>query len=424
MMIRSSINKGTIASFALLACSVGFALLTCEVAVRAHEASRRTPVIHSGDMLADYDTLLGWVSKPNSTARFESREYAVSFRLNGEGTRGPSRVGDSAAAGCRVLLIGDSFAFGYPVQFEETVGEVVRRQLKSKSERDCDVLTLATVSYSTDQELLLFERDGRRYRPDVTILMFYFNDIYCNIVNACKGLAKPVFRLENDELVLRNVPVPSDKSPEVDGGVEPMDGFTGGDQGGFQLKAKRWLNRHSHLYHLAYSAISAERPAVPNEFRVFKRTYDADIAEAWTVTGKLIARLRDAAARNGSDFIVFLIPHEAAVYPDRWRSAKRAHSMTAREWSVDRVEIELSGLCVAEGLDCILPTIRFRDEAERIVTEGKRLYFEADKHWTSQGHALAADLLVEHLLTHRTLERLDLAHRRSMARSARNSAHP
>ncbi len=42
---------------------------------------------------------------------------------------------------------------------------------------------------------------------------------------------------------------------------------------------------------------------------------------------------------------------------------------------------------------------RFREEAARMKKQGKRLYFEYDKHWTADGHSLAGDILVDHLVS-------------------------
>jgi len=96
---------------------------------------------------------------------------------NSRGIRGPEYAYAPGQHESRILVIGDSFTAGYTVQFEETFGQVAERDLNTRASRRHRVIAAGTEAYSTDQELLFFVEEGWKYRPDITVLMFFFNDI-------------------------------------------------------------------------------------------------------------------------------------------------------------------------------------------------------------------------------------------------------
>ncbi len=66
----------------------------------------------------------------------------------------------------------------------------------------------ASVSgYGTDQQLLWFEREGRKFDPDHVLLLFHPNDFLDNHKQSRYGYRKPLFKLDGDGLTLTNVPV-------------------------------------------------------------------------------------------------------------------------------------------------------------------------------------------------------------------------
>jgi hypothetical protein len=62
--------------------------------------------------------------------------------------------------------------------------------------------------YSTDQELLLYQHEGYKYKADIILILVTGNDLQANTESVVYGVyAKPVFHLENGNLVLHNYPV-------------------------------------------------------------------------------------------------------------------------------------------------------------------------------------------------------------------------
>ena len=182
----------------------------------------------------EHDPQLGWRHVANRTVTFERSEYSITERFNSRGVRGPEYSLEKEPDEYRIVVLGDSFAEGYTVEFEELFSEVLKRHLNEQGGRRVEVINLGVAGYSTDQELLLYQTEGIHYRSDLTILMFHDNDVWYNAQKRYfpwrRGY-KPLFRLKEDELQLTNVPVPV-LAEEVS----------------FQTQIQTTLAHHSYLY--------------------------------------------------------------------------------------------------------------------------------------------------------------------------------
>ena len=210
----------------------------------------------SGGPLHQRDPLLGWRTVPNTSATIRSAEYTISVQNNSRGIRGPEYAYAPGQHESRILVIGDSFTAGYTVQFEETFGQVAERDLNTRASRRHRVIAAGTEAYSTDQELLFFVEEGWKYRPDITVLMFFFNDIWFNTQPFYRGEdfgSKPLFRLEGRQPVLAHKPIalPSGAVGRPSAGPPPRDPA----DVPASLAVKRWLNDHSRLYRLVRRAV-------------------------------------------------------------------------------------------------------------------------------------------------------------------------
>ena len=76
----------------------------------------------------------------------------------------------------RVLLLGDSCAFGWDIcRFDLTIGAQLQGLLTGEGGR-AEVINLAQPGYSTAQGLLLFRQWFPELRPDFVVLYFGWND--------------------------------------------------------------------------------------------------------------------------------------------------------------------------------------------------------------------------------------------------------
>jgi lysophospholipase L1-like esterase len=338
----------------------------------------------AGPSLYRHDELLGWEKRPGATVRVRSAEWDVTVATNELGLRGPE-VSPAPHSGVRVLLLGDSFVEAYTVAQEESVSAVLEQELRAAGDARAEVLNGGTAGYSTDQELLFYERDGAALRPDVVALFFYMNDLWYNTQPAYWRGAKPWFEGSDSGPVLRGVPVPR--------------------LAWASRETSDWLTARSALYRqvreLATARLRASRTGTtgataPSEFMAWREGADPEVESAWALTESLIARLRDQVRADGGELVLFYIPSKAVVSDETWHDTVEEYSLDPASWSATADGRRLRGICDRLSIDCLDPVERFRSEAAPLGSPDA-LYFPVDGHWTAAGHALAASILLEWL---------------------------
>lgn len=295
-----------------------------------------------------YDERLGWSLRPGASAdtRLENATRpgpdAAIAHINSAGLRGPEIRQDRPR---RILVLGDSFAFGVGVDDDHTLAAQLGALLGSSWE----VLNGGVSGYSTEQELLWFER-LEWLRPEIVVLVVCDNDFAANTEDAAYEVyRKPVFELTDGGLALRNVPVPTLTRWE---------------------RAKRWLAVRSYAWGWLRTrrTASGEPPpflawmqvAVPN------RTGQ----EPLSVTTELVATLDNRVRAAGGRLLVM---NTARRGEDRLAIGRLLHRLRAR------------------GVRCL--RIDMPMEEARQAKPGGAWDFGSDSHWNVDAHRLAAELV-------------------------------
>ena len=201
-------------SFVLFAASLAFSLLLMELCLRMLEPwigsakftllpanALESSYFHSrvsGSPLqkVNFDPLLGWrnVAKPLRDGRRET--------LTAESWRGSREFSDTPRAH-RVVLTGDSFAYGWLVDDSETLAAYLEEELGGRFE----VMNMAGEGYGIDQMSLVATEIAPHYRPETTIVAFTADDLNRSCYRFNFNVRKPYFEWRNDRLELKGVPV-------------------------------------------------------------------------------------------------------------------------------------------------------------------------------------------------------------------------
>lgn len=354
----------------LLAGTLFIALLLSEITLRILNIERRTQknnqvitewVRLPEEIWTEYDPDLGWFHQKNRSAALRHGSLPdVQITTNNNGFRSLKDYSKEKPAGVRrILLLGDSFVFGWGVRDHETLGA----QLESKSE-NLEAINLGVCAYGIDQMLLSFRKFGKQFHPDYVFIGVYQEDFWrATRTFTDGGYAKPYFLLsQSGHLKLQNVPAP-----------KPFQ---------FQLRTHQFpgvINRNPIERLLFKSAL----------YRFLKKSVlrlgrdlnllDPSLDEEWllgrAILSQLIAEIRLANAEP----VILIIP------PEAWLKNTKPTSL----------EKSLSRFAEREGVDLINLTPLFVQVASK--TKITDYYIKDDWHWTAQGHQFVAEILSQYL---------------------------
>jgi hypothetical protein len=300
-----------------------------------------------GGEVFEHDDELGWKLQANVERPASELEFAITVRTDAMGFRTSGRTDEWRSASYRVLVAGDSFAFGWGVEGDQTLSVRLRDALAARGLQTA-VLNAGVPGYSTDQEYLLWRRLEPQVRPDVVVLLMSANDppadTASSVAMSGANYSKPFFHVTNGELELMGVPVP-DKQPLTPSSLEP-------------LKAR--------LRPLATFAVARRFNATVRSPRQPETVPTPAIAaEALPVTGAILAAFNRELRAQGGKLLVVLIP-----------------SPTVRD--------ALAKICGDEGIAFLDLGPAFDGHPD--------LIFKYDGHWNARGHQAAADAVVTTLI--------------------------
>ncbi len=171
-------------------------ILVCEFTLRKTD---RLPfsVNEEQKKFWEFDEVLGWKHRPNQKGFFEKPQFNTSIEINSKGLRDDEHTYRRPhPSKKRVLVLGDSFAWGFGVEKSERFSELLEQQL------NVEVINAGVSGYSTDQEFLWYKYEGYQYEVDLVVLLFCGNDESDNYKDKNYFVYnKPSFSLNNGKLV-------------------------------------------------------------------------------------------------------------------------------------------------------------------------------------------------------------------------------
>ena len=189
-------------NLSLIIISTLFALFLSEIALRLMGLNPLY-VSPERDRFWKYDPLLGWAHEPGQEGIFKTPQFRTVVRINEKGLRDDQHSYERQNDIERILVLGDSFAWGYGVEESERFSQLLEKSL------GVEVINAGVSGYSTDQELLWYRSEGIKYETDLVILVLAGNDVGDNdqqLVNTI--YYKPKFVVEEGQLVPIGYPVP------------------------------------------------------------------------------------------------------------------------------------------------------------------------------------------------------------------------
>lgn len=334
------------ATFAAGSCLMG--LVALELGLRfVHHYVR--PLPKQRHFFFQYDETLGWRHRPDTTCTFKGCRVA----LNSHGLRDEEIAYGKRTDTYRVLFLGDSQLFGDGVGQGETFVDLLEDDLEN-----VQTINAGVIGYGTDQQQLFFVDEGKRYRPDLTVVALNAYDLHDNVSSQVRsGYRKPVYELSDGKLRLTNVPVPR------------------------QDLATRFDRRFREISHL-YDEVRRRLHGIgkDDEQNAGGQIRAADVFPsgeqydtALDVTCRILALLADDCRAAGGRLAVVFLPYQMDFSADeeyRGRADRLVAALSAWGESEDVRVVDLrQSLREFDPAELYLDTMHFSPEGHRRVAE-------------------------------------------------------
>jgi len=396
---------------ALVVGSIMLGLLILEGATRLFLPPPPSLFTNYGDTYVCSSTV-GWLGRPNYRGVITREEYSHPVQFNSAGMYDTEHSLQKPDDVFRILWMGDSFAQTLQVDETQTAHQQLEDLLNGRlggPERRFEVISSGVIGWSTAQELVYYREQGRRYQPDLVLLLFFMgNDVNDNLPGHALTIDgfncfAPYFPVCNGQLD----PQPWYYIP----GLEPAWGSCS--------PAKKWLTtglsylqQNSHLFARIEPLLLSlqERRTYGRDFGLpFAALYlpeeSEEVRYGWQVTEGLLAQFEREVKADGAAFAVVIVGPREVVWLSQLSPAQLQQFYQSapvfKEAEIDRPNKRLAGFLRQQNIpvvDLQQPMIDY------IAQTGAQLYLPIDRHWTVEGNRLAAELIFAWLVEQRLVD--------------------
>ena len=296
------------------------------------------------------DPAVGYALTPGFRGELRRSEFRDTIQISDFGFRGADPH-PLAEPSFRVFVLGDSQAFGFGVDGDETFSVQLERLLHARnSDIDVQVINGGVPGYGTADQLAMLRSRGPAVEPDLVVVQFLsVNDLIENLTPAATWA-----RIEDGMLASR------------EGTVSTRLSFT--------RRAEMWIKRHSHLASLVSNSAGywmVRLGLVGQQGSMWGEDFSEEQAELGT---DLLVEIAAAADSFGAQTLYLYTTGQASVIQEQYDVLpSRAVVAAAAERA---------------GVPWVDVTERLRAEPNRHT-----LYYPRNGHWTAEGHRVVAEIV-------------------------------
>jgi hypothetical protein len=401
----------------VVAASVVFALLIFEVFLRA--VGYTYPVFYQPDESR------GYALRPGAEG-FYRREGRAYVRVNSDGLRDREHAKQKPANTLRVAVVGDSYAEAFQVEQEKAFWSVLERKLAgcpALAGRRVEVINFGVSGYGTAQELITLREKVWDYSPDVVLLAVTTNNDVLDNARALKLTDEiPYFKLRGDALVaddsFRETPsfrLRNSALNRTGRWLRERLRFVQAiheAQGALKARLDAWRERRrlarEQKQEPPFPAASqtpqpgagtaegtpAEEPGTANV--IYREPSDDTWREAWRVTEKLLAAMNAEVKAHGARLYVVTLSNGIQTFPDPSARDAFARRLGVADLFYPERRFRASGEREGFPVYNLAPDLQAYADRNRVFLHGTGAQ-QGNGHWNETGHAVAGELLTQHL---------------------------
>ncbi len=373
----------------ILAMLVGFLIIFVFLEILIRVSPKNTIYIPDSTLTFSHDKNTGFRLTPNQRASYNiACTRTPELSVNQYGFRGHDWMADD---GYSIAILGDSFMLAAQLPEGIYTAPLLEKILNKKVH--VNVLNTGILDYNTITELFVYNYYLRPLRPKIVILFFLtLNDIKdnnCKMLQDDRGgiINQPCGQVADDGTIVYKT-----SFPEISPDLKPHN-----------LKAllRTYCLSCTLLKRLLGNAIDlGQKYHAVGRWEVYTPPKTTDWADAWKITEKAIADIKNSVEATGGRLLIVSVPE---------------HLKTTKKWEDEF--LEMAGLReIPPDFDPLYPTRKIKDIADEnrvlflelesyFITYRDRFnltypYFSfwCDGHWNPLGHYLAAQITAKFMI--------------------------
>jgi lysophospholipase L1-like esterase len=310
------------------------------------------------------DPYLGWRGLRNFTGIFVKDDFRATIAFNEKGYRKKSSKITPRPGAKKLVVQGDSFAWGWGVG----QGEVLTDILQDKLGPNINIINYGINTFGTVQEKIQLEREIVPLKPDWVCLMFYCNDFKDNLNG--RNDNRPYCKVRGGEIVLKNYPIQN-----------PIGSFY---RSFTRISFVLTHLRYYHNYFKEYVKMAGDYlirdtdEGLKNNPGEENGTEIPVNRESIAVLGHYIHLIQKICDQNHIRLFMVFVPTGENIGEKKW-DTEYGYFNTVKE------VCDENGILLLNLIPAFESTITGRN--------GEPMYFSDDPHWTAEGHRLAAEVI-------------------------------
>ncbi|MBA5867199.1 MAG: hypothetical protein GDA67_10955 [Nitrospira sp. CR1.3] len=317
------------------------------------------------------------------------------MRTNSRGFRDRERTVTPVSSALRIVALGDSFAWGSGVTYDEAFLTLVERGLDDVWS-GTEVINLGMVGYQPEEYLSLLKEHGLAYQPNVVLVNFFIGNDFMPAQGAQVIVAGHRHRVHvngnwfHDHFSWDHWYLPHDlayawllgqaRIRRVMGQSDLGMFASGPEQagGGDSASFSGWSPQYVRMIQ-----------GMGDQF--LKRETQA-FSVRWSETRHVLEQLAALLQERGLPWVLVMLPAEEQIDPELQRLYVNMRGGVPDDYDFSKPQRLLSDWARGKGVMVIDLAPSFRANVSR-----RRLYVDNDIHWNKNGNALAAETMLDEL---------------------------
>lgn len=299
-----------------------------------------------------YDEKTGFRLAPHLNQSMISSEFDVKIQTNEYGFR-DDKIGEKN--GVRILLLGDSFTFGYGVSRDFLFADILEHQLKA------EIVNASVGGFEIIHQVKWFQTEGKHFDADLVVFGLYLGN----------DLSRNDNWNENQDGNLYN---PKIKYPLRNRSIKIINLF------------------RNIIYQNQYEAMQQkEWVPFPDYLTMTRHNLSEAARKKYSYSKKLLDELYADITKSGADFFVCMFPYKTVVDQRAGKRFQATLPDSHNSYDLERPSKEIESFLQDRGISYLntIPAMKnyYKDQSN------PSLFYHSDGHFTPEGHAFIAKQL-------------------------------